>query len=92
MNFPFSQTTRPPVIVTSAVPVTLIPSNTLKSTAWWWVYAEITLSALGFQTTTSASAPALIIPLFGYMLNICAAAVEVTLTKSIGDKKPLSTA
>lgn len=52
------------------MPLQCIPSKTLVSTAWWWVLAEMTFSALGSKTIISASDPGLIAPFLGYKLKI----------------------
>ena len=46
---------------------------------------------LGSHTTMSASEPSAIAPLRGYILKICAALVEVTLTNSFMVKRPVLT-
>lgn len=54
-TFPRSAQIRPRTRTNSQTPCTVMPSNMLKSQAWWWVSLEMVRVAFGFQITMSAS-------------------------------------
>ena len=59
---PWSTTTFPLLMTNTGTPWHTMPSNMLKSTAWWCVSAEMVRVWLGSHTTTSASEPSAMRP------------------------------